>query len=47
MHIYYFKAVIKFYNIKGNNNTNKKSIKNQSKINVIMIFVIKYSSELY
>jgi hypothetical protein len=41
MHVYYLKAIIFTYNIKGNNNTSKL------KMSFIMICVIKSSSKLY
>jgi len=44
MHVYYLRAIINFYNIKGKKNTKKI---NQLKVNFIMIFVIKSSSKPY
>jgi hypothetical protein len=44
MHVYYLRAITIFHDIKSNDNINKK---NQLKTNFIMIFVIKFSSELY
>ncbi len=45
MHVYYLRAIIKYYNIEGNNNTKEKV--NQLKINFIMILKIKSSSKPY
>jgi len=42
MHIYYIKAILKNYNIKGNNNTKK----NQLKINFIIILLLNLHQSL-
>jgi len=42
MHIYYIKAILKNYNIKGNNNKKK----NQLKINFIIILLLNLHQSL-
>jgi len=42
MHIYYIKAIINFYNIKGNNNIEQ----NQLKINFIIFLLLNLHQSL-
>jgi len=44
MHVYYFRAIINFYNIKKQQQYKKID---QLKINFIVNFIIKFSSKFY